>query len=79
MTKLFESDLTPDERKEHIEEHELHALENTTCEREWNAQCDAIKKARGGFYPADWYAEVVLSGFMARQMSQPWWRRETTR
>lgn len=45
---------------------EMEDLTNSTSEAEWNAACDRIKKARGGAYPDDWYAKVLLSGLAAR-------------
>ena len=39
-------------------------MASSTSEREWNANCDAVKAANGD-YPAFWYKEVVLSGLAA--------------
>ena len=48
-----------------ITQEELSNLTLAASEKEWNAACDAIKCARGGQYPPDWYAKVVLSGLAA--------------
>lgn len=47
-----------------ITEAELNSLKATKNEREWNAACDAIKKARNGSYPDDWWPKVKLTGLM---------------
>lgn len=44
-----------------ITQEELSRLATTVNASEWNAICDAVKKAHGG-YPDDWYKRVVLSG-----------------
>lgn len=31
-------------------------------ELEWNAACDAVKRARGGRYPHDWFSRMNQSG-----------------
>jgi hypothetical protein len=38
---------------------------NSQSEREWNANCDAVKKANGD-YPAFWYEEVIMSGLASQ-------------
>lgn len=45
------------------EESKLVASKN---EDEWNAICDEVKAARGGKYPPDWFARVMMSGLGAR-------------
>ena len=47
-----------------LTEAELHNLRNAKTEAQWNADCDAIKAARGGSYPSDWYAKVIQSGVL---------------
>jgi len=42
----------------------MDLLKSSKNSSEWNANCDTIKKAFNGGYPAWWYQEVVLSGFM---------------
>lgn len=41
---------------------EMEKLEACKTEAEWDATCDEIKRARGGDYPPDWFAKVVLAG-----------------
>lgn len=47
-----------------ITEAELEALRACQSSKQWGAACDAIKEARGGAYPPDWWAKVKLSGLM---------------
>lgn len=49
-----------------ITPEEIAALTNAKTEQEWNALCDQIKSAHGG-YPVDWYAKVMLSGLGAEK------------
>lgn len=53
-----------------ITDTELAMLEAVTTDDEWNQACDAIKRARGGAYPPDWWAKVKLSGLMDRVMAR---------
>ena len=53
-----------------ITESELTALDAATTATDWNAVCDQIKRSRGGQYPPNWYAVVVLSGMAARKAEQ---------
>lgn len=39
-------------------------LSKCTNADEWNAACDQIKRSNNGAYPEEWYAQVILSGFM---------------
>jgi hypothetical protein len=50
---------------------ELYRLRDARSEAEWNAICDDVKRSRGGRYPADWYAKVVLSG-LAQETANHW-------
>jgi hypothetical protein len=43
---------------------EIDTLKNTKSETEWNAACDAVKAARGGQYPADWFPRIIMSGLL---------------
>jgi hypothetical protein len=45
-----------------ITEEELTLLKNVKTAREWDDACDAIKGARNGVYPSDWWAKVMQSG-----------------
>ncbi len=44
-------------------------MESSTSETEWNANCDKVKKANGG-YPGFWYALIVMSGVAAMTQSK---------
>ncbi len=48
-----------------ITQEELDRLSNTKNDSEWNAACDDIKKAHGG-YPHDWWPKVMQSGLAAK-------------
>lgn len=48
-----------------LTESELARLKATKSEDEWNAACDAVKDARGGQYPHDWYQKVLGSNWIA--------------
>lgn len=54
-----------------LTDDEIATLEASRNEREWNAACDAVKRARGGRYPDDWLGRVMLSGLAAR-VSRGW-------
>jgi hypothetical protein len=43
---------------------ELNKLKACKNETDWNATCDAVKGARGGIYPIDWFRRVQMSGLM---------------
>ena len=44
-------------------------MESSTSEDEWNANCDQVKKANGGGYPAFWYETIVSSGVFAAALA----------
>ena len=52
-----------------LSDAEVKSLRAAAGEASWNAVCDQIKAARGGKYPADWYARVVLGGLMSEVKS----------
>jgi hypothetical protein len=52
-----------------LTEEELQSLKDSKTEDEWSALCQAVKKARGGQYPLDWFAKVIQSG-LSSQKSQ---------
>ena len=54
---------------------ELKSLMFATSESDWNKICDAVKAARGGVYPDDWFAKVMISGLM-NEVSERWKRAE---
>jgi len=39
----------------------IKLMESSQNAEEWNANCDKVKKANGG-YPDFWYSSIVLSG-----------------
>lgn len=49
----------------HTQEEVVKLMESSKSETEWNANCDAVKQANGG-YPAFWYEAILLSGLCAR-------------
>lgn len=49
---------------------ELEMLENCYTAVEWESACEAIKEARGGQYPPNWWPRVKLSGLMDRIMAR---------
>ena len=53
-----------------ITKKELEILEACRNESDWGKACDAIKKARKGMYPDDWWDKVKLSGMMDRVMNR---------
>ena len=52
------------------EEAVVDLMRSSKSEAEWNANCDAVKKACGG-YPDFWYRAIVLSG-VAAEVSARW-------
>jgi hypothetical protein len=48
---------------------ELDKLNSANTEDAWNAACDEIKAAHGG-YPPDWYPRVVMGGIMDRAQAR---------
>ena len=53
-----------------ITQEELQSLEACQSEQDWSDACDAIKNARDGLYPPDWWDKVKLSGMMDRVMER---------
>jgi hypothetical protein len=51
-------------------------MESSKTRDEWNANCDAVKAACGG-YPDFWYAAVILSGLAGRVAAR--WGSEARR
>lgn len=43
-------------------------MAQSTSEADWNARCDAVKAANGG-YPEFWFLTVVLSGLATETMA----------
>lgn len=46
----------------------VNLMESATSPDDWNAKCDQVKKACGG-YPPFWFDAIVLSGLSARKAS----------
>lgn len=47
------------------EEQVVSLMESSKSESEWNANCNKVTVACGG-YPDFWYASIVLSGLVGR-------------
>lgn len=43
---------------------EIEMMRGSKTEAEWNANCNTVKTAHGG-YPADWFTKIIMSGLMA--------------
>jgi hypothetical protein len=48
----------------------VELMKTSKSEKEWNANCDAVKKACNG-YPAFWYSAIIVSGLVWR-VSETW-------
>jgi len=48
----------------------LELMKSSKSEQEWNANCDKVKEAFGG-YPSWRYAKIVMSGIM-KQTAATW-------
>ena len=53
-----------------ITHEELQRLEDCQSAQDWADACDAVKEARDGQYPDDWWDEVKLSGMMDRVLGR---------
>lgn len=53
-----------------ITEQELQMLEDCQSKQEWSEACIAVKDARDGQYPDDWWDKVKESGMMDRIMAR---------
>ena len=53
-----------------LTDDEARALDVASDANAWNFACRAVKLARGGEYPTDWFPRVVLSGFAAQKEEQ---------
>lgn len=54
-----------------LTEQEIENLKQTKSASEWNKACDAIKQARNGQYPRDWWTKMMMSGLIT-QISNSW-------
>lgn len=50
-------------------EHVANLMSSSKSEDEWNTNCNAVKKANGG-YPSFWYPTIVMSGLLNRTASK---------
>jgi hypothetical protein len=40
----------------------IDLMESSMSTKEWNENCDKVKKAHLGHYPDYWYSEMIASG-----------------
>ena len=52
------------------EEQVIELMESSKSEKEWNANCDEVKQACGG-YPDFWYQTIILTG-MHKKVAARW-------
>ncbi len=45
-------------------------MRSSRNEHEWNANCDAVKKANGD-YPSFWFKTIILSGLI-KEIARSW-------
>lgn len=45
------------------QEQVVNLMKSATSESDWNAKCDQVKKACGG-YPPFWYGAIIMSGLL---------------
>ena len=48
----------------------VELMRTSGSQREWNANCDRVKAAFGGQYPAFWFAVIVMSGIAGQMASR---------
>jgi len=53
------------------EQQVVALMASSKTEDEWNANCDAVKKATGGGYPEFWFRSIIMSG-LCRRISADW-------
>lgn len=44
-------------------------MKSSKSEKEWNENCDKVKKACGG-YPPFWYSAIVMSGLASKTLGE---------
>jgi hypothetical protein len=57
-----------------ITQEEVDSLNASQNEEDWNKVCDAVKAARNGRYPADWFTVVMFGGIMAKATAR--WQKQ---
>lgn len=55
---------------EKLTDDEFNRLCACKTEQEWSDACDAVKAARDGQYPDEWFHRMNLSGLMAKIFSR---------
>lgn len=55
-----------------LTDQEIATLEACPNSDAWNDACLAIKSARGGHYPPDWYAKVLAPGGISSRLQVKW-------
>lgn len=53
-----------------LTEEELKMLNAVKTEDGWNAACDAVKKARKGNYPPDWFEKVIQTRLIEKVLGE---------
>ena len=48
-----------------LTDEEFNRLLNCQTEKEWSEACDAVKAARNGLYPTEWFARMNRAGLMS--------------
>jgi hypothetical protein len=57
------------------QEEVVKLMESSKSEKEWDDNCDTVKKAHAGRYPEFWFVAILLSGVANRVMSS--WKKQT--
>lgn len=51
------------------EQQVVDLMKSSKNSDEWNANCDRVKAACGG-YPDFWFASIIMSGLMAKTLGE---------
>jgi len=54
-----------------LTDEEMNRLRSSKSAWEWAIACDAVKCARDGAYPHDWFRKVLASGLL-HELQQKW-------
>ncbi len=60
----------------YLTSEEMDRLESVQTMEQWDDACDAVKNARGGVYPHDWWLRVMRSGLAERVAAR--WKNAAT-
>lgn len=52
-------------------EEVVELMEDSWTEKQWNANCDEVKRRCGGDYPHFWFEVMLASGLMA-EIAKRW-------